>query len=68
MANNPPPLLQQPDKLPVITPGTISAQLARQIRRIDELEFALQRTVNAIDMGMPELALKIGRDALQKRK
>ena len=66
MASNPPLLLQQPDKLPAITPGTISAQLARQIRRIDELEYALQRVINAVDMGMPEQAKQIAMDAFKR--
>ena len=67
MASNPPLLLQQPDKLPAITPGTISAQLARQIRRIDELEYALQKTVNWLDNGQPDLAREVALEALRTR-
>jgi hypothetical protein len=51
---------------PVSPRPITSADYAKALRRIDELTFALQRTVNLIEQGLPDLARKVGLRELKK--
>jgi hypothetical protein len=55
------PTSLKPEPAPVV-----SALLAHQIRRIDELEFGLQRIVNWLDNDLPEKARETAIDTLKR--